>query len=314
MSHINDLKYEALIASGFTGHISEMMLQWAQSYGATANQTNDAILEALILAGATSENIPDAWFEVLGNLGHTGTINDMLNEFWSYGGGLLNGATFDGTNDYLSYGSDFTGLSDGTQIIIATRIRVAVDSVNQYIFDTVNGRVTISISSGNAIIIATKTSAGATLNILSSSSTVTANGYVNILSCIDTSIAGAADSYIYLDDSDVTTKLVTNTGIVDFTDPSFFVGTKADLSGKFNGDINFLYINMGEHLDFSVEANRRKFFNAQGVPILNPNGDGSEVTGTAPSVYLAGDYQQWHNNKSGNGGFTVTGALDRPLP
>lgn len=86
--HTTDNKYAALIAQGFSGNITEMMLQWAQAYGATDNQTNLAILQALQASGATSGDITDAWNEVLILYGYSGSRLDMKNQFWSDGGYL----------------------------------------------------------------------------------------------------------------------------------------------------------------------------------------------------------------------------------
>ncbi len=63
------------------------MLAWAKANGATADQLNDAILEALQVQGATAEQLNDAWFEVLLGQGYTGALNDMLWQFWCVNGG-----------------------------------------------------------------------------------------------------------------------------------------------------------------------------------------------------------------------------------
>ncbi len=89
MPQLNDCRYDALIAQGFTGHTNDMLLAWAQSNGATSNQLNDALLETLIINGATSEALNDAWYEALGLLGIMGARNDRELAFWCDSGGIF---------------------------------------------------------------------------------------------------------------------------------------------------------------------------------------------------------------------------------
>lgn len=89
MPAYSDCKFEALRALGHAGSVSDMLIQWAQSLGATANQTNDAVLEALLLNGASSPTLIDAWFEALRSSGYAGSRRDMETEFWCVGGGLF---------------------------------------------------------------------------------------------------------------------------------------------------------------------------------------------------------------------------------
>ena len=83
---IQDERFDALMAQGFFGTNDDMMLQWAKAAGATSNHINDAVLEALLLNGATTPNLSDAWVEYLNSIGLTGTRNDMELGFWEAGG------------------------------------------------------------------------------------------------------------------------------------------------------------------------------------------------------------------------------------
>lgn len=77
---LNDVKYLAL---GASGDINDSFLIWLQANGATSNELNTAQWEYLIAQGATSRELNSMWFEVTGNLGHTGALNDRLHSFWS---------------------------------------------------------------------------------------------------------------------------------------------------------------------------------------------------------------------------------------
>ena len=78
MSQLNDCKYNALRALGFTGHINDMELAWLKSVGATANQINDAWLE---VAGAGQYNDQVmAYMIAQGAVGEQ--FNDVQLSFW----------------------------------------------------------------------------------------------------------------------------------------------------------------------------------------------------------------------------------------
>jgi hypothetical protein len=69
----------------------------------------------LLSQGATATgNNNDMWFEVLGNLGYTGALNDRLHAFY------LDGYTFGGGGGNNLLLNDGTGilLNDGTNILL----------------------------------------------------------------------------------------------------------------------------------------------------------------------------------------------------
>ena len=235
----------------------------------------------------------------------------MMYQFWSDGGHpYVLGAAFDGTNDYLLRGTDLTGNVDSKLGIFATRIRLnGGDGTNQRLYSNSTGSVLLQRTAVNTISLVAKTSVGTTILNAASTNTVTADGDDhNIL--IGYNMAGAL--LIYVDDADVTNSAIHIDDVIDYTVPEHAIGGSVFGSALSNADINFLYCNWSETLDFSVEANRRKFFDSQGNPVLSPSGNGSEATGSQPLIYLAGDYTQWESNLGTGGGFTVTGALERP--
>lgn len=106
MATLNDAKFEALRALGFTGAISDMTLQWLQDNGATSGAISDAWHEALFATGLVTEpfHINDAWFAVLGTGGHIGSINDRELSFWeNYTGGPIGGLGYQSDNDGLNF-------------------------------------------------------------------------------------------------------------------------------------------------------------------------------------------------------------------
>lgn len=74
-----------------------------------------------------------------------------------------------------------------------------------------------------------------------------------------------------------------------------------------------MYLNASEYIDFSVEENRRKFFDVSGS-VVNLGVDGSTPTGSQPEIYLGNDYDTFHQNLGSGGDFTVSGGGLNPIP
>lgn len=94
MSQLNDCRHTALVGMFGTGHTNDLLIQWLQANGATSNSISDAWMEMLIGQGAV---VPfhrnDAWFDLLGDLGYEGSLNDRELEFWCAGGSIAPQAT-----------------------------------------------------------------------------------------------------------------------------------------------------------------------------------------------------------------------------
>lgn len=89
-----DLKFSALRAQGFLGAGLDMELQWLQDAGATSDNLRDAWREALDLQGYSAlPHIEDAWYAFLGDQGFTGSMRDREYLFW-LGSGAGDGGIF----------------------------------------------------------------------------------------------------------------------------------------------------------------------------------------------------------------------------
>lgn len=86
---------------------------------------------------------------------------------------------------------------------------------------------------------------------------------------------------------------------------------KSGFGNEFDGDMAEFWLSM-TRLDFSVEANRRKFYSATGKPV-DVGSDGSTPTGSAPEVYLSvrpGDAAaDFVTNRGSGNNFTQNGTL-----
>lgn len=104
-----------------------MLLQWLQANGATSNNLNDAWSEMLVSKGY-SPVINDGWYRLLDDLNYEGQLNDKEMAFWCTGGnlGLLvdinfsdypNGTLLSSIPDWVYYepspGPDVIEVQDG---------------------------------------------------------------------------------------------------------------------------------------------------------------------------------------------------------
>lgn len=86
MTTINDQKRNVLLFRGIVGTVSDQMLVYLQSVGATSDSLPDAWIEVLKAKGATGNTRQDLWFNYLRARGFTGAMVDMELQFWESGG------------------------------------------------------------------------------------------------------------------------------------------------------------------------------------------------------------------------------------
>lgn len=85
MTTLVDARFDALRTQLFTGATSDMLLQWLQANGATSDAVPDAWREMLVAKGQNPDR-NTGWFDLLGSLGYTGSLNDRELAFWEAGG------------------------------------------------------------------------------------------------------------------------------------------------------------------------------------------------------------------------------------
>lgn len=100
---------------------------------------------------------------------------------------------------------------------------------------------------------------------------------------------------------------------VDWSIPAMFVGAFIDNTEKFFGDLSDMYLNIETNVDLSDPTVVAKIISG-GKPV-DQGASGSNLTGSRPFLFLAGDATGYLANKGygvigDNGGvFTVTGSL-----
>lgn len=149
------------------------------------------------------------------------------------------------------------------------------------------------------------------LGAITSGAPLSAGTWMNLLISAQTDKAiGQKVMQIYINDALATytpTDISAGAFLLTFNGREFwFAGDPFDQYAE--GDAADIWIAPGQFIDFSVEANRRKFISANGKPV-DLGADGSTPTGTAPAVFFSGNASGFAINKGTGGDFTLTGSL-----
>lgn len=225
--------------------------------------------------------------------------------------------TFDGVNDYLVR-AGMAGQANADKLILAMYLKPSSMAALQYpmYFDhSVSGAryFEINFDATGHLMIAAYGAGAAVRFTVTTSAVFSANTSYRILASIDLSAGGTPHS-LYVNDALDGTSWSIAAGDILFGSPDQVrIGAYFDpmFGGihKYSGDAAELYLAPGRYLDFTVTANRRKFFDANGRPV-NKGNNGSIPTGSQPLIYLSGNKSNFHKNKGYGGDFTVIGALD----
>jgi hypothetical protein len=229
------------------------------------------------------------------------------------GGDLLtcDAALYDGTNDSVARGADWTNSADGKSGIISFWFLMTAgsDGEEMWPYDSTSNRMFIQRQTGNAFFVdGRNSSSSAILQMNSSAYPVDGNWHHFIASW---NLAGT-EGWLYVDGSEDQ-----QNGSPTFTDDNidhtvsdhFIGGTGGHMMNMAMAEF---YFNIDTYLDLSVAANIQKFRSAGGKPV-NLGTDGSTPTGVIPTGYFHLDDGETANNFATNagdgGGCTVTGAL-----
>lgn len=226
------------------------------------------------------------------------------------------GANFDGTNDYMKRGGGLTGAADsklcsfsvwlrkldtaiGGRIIVAqnTLNGGSADGQSRLVFSNTSGRVNLSFLNA----------AGSTILNFTASVDCAVGEWEHWCGCAD--MTDSALMKLFRNNIDVSGAITSYANdTIDWTKADWAVGAYADGTSKMFTDIAYLWFAPGVYIDFTVEANRRKFVTDTNAPVaLGANGE--LPTGSSPLVYLGNAFGSFQTNLGTGGDFTVTGAL-----
>ncbi len=225
------------------------------------------------------------------------------------GGYQASGADFDGTNDWMTRGSDLTGAVDGKKftVVLWYRIDGGDDATTTGFFITASRFKLEKHSSNNWRLFGRNSSASTILTAVGEDNAVVASATWGCLMASG-DLATPGSGRMYRNDiSDYSeTAFVDDT--LDYTVGDVGIGGQIDGTAKFNGCLAEIYVNLVTNIDFDVEANRRRFISPAGKPV-SLGADGSGPTGTAPIGYWKNPFDSFETNSGTGGNMSVTGEL-----
>lgn len=221
------------------------------------------------------------------------------------------GVAFDGSNDYLTRGSDFTGSADSKVGILSFWMKKGGgDGTLQRIFRNTGGYLEVFLNTSNKLSIGLYDAAvTAAFDVTTTTTTITADGlWHEILVSWD---AATATIQLYIDDvsTALTHTTASNNVNINYTQPEWAVGANTTGSDKINMSLADFYFNMVTSIDLSSATNRALFRDPSGRPTFL-GATGQLPTGTAPILFLSGAAATFATNLGGGGGMTTTGTLD----
>ena len=221
---------------------------------------------------------------------------------------VVDAVNFDGVNDWLERDGALTGNVDGQKGTLAFWLNMnGGDGAAKNILYADGGFLDCARATGGELHLKLFNSAATTLlDMLSTNTRVAADGWVCVLMSWD--LSAALKAHLFFNDVDETNMSVKIEGTVDYTRADYAFGARVAGALKLTGCLSQFYFNPEEYIDFTVEANRRKFVSAGGKPV-DMGADGSGPTGSVPLVFLSGATASWHTNKGDGGGMTENGAL-----
>jgi hypothetical protein len=217
---------------------------------------------------------------------------------------------FDGANDYLTRGDDYTGAADSKKWTLSFQIK-DISAAGNLIADR-DANYLVSISS-SSLTIQAKSSSTIRLQVIHPFA-FSSGVWNRIEFSVDLSDSNKRHLKINGNMQSPTWTSYTNT-TMDFTQADHYVGANR-ASGSpqdwLNAELAELWCGFGQYIDLSDPVNSYKFHTAAGKP-ANLGDDGSAPTGTAPTVYLSvrdGDTaSDFATNRGTGGGMTENGAL-----
>lgn len=215
--------------------------------------------------------------------------------------------TYDGSNDYLSLGSEPTGLSDTAIGLLSFWLKgAALASGQSYLLygGSIRFRAMFLSANDDLNIICSSTSGSLNLS-MQSSIAVLDGSWHHIIAAWDTATAG--NNKVYVDGVDRTSLSSRASSNIDYTFGSFQCGADSSGNNKLNADVSDVWFAHNQWLDLTSSTNREKFAK-NGRPV-NLGSDGSKPTGTAPIIYFKGPASNWGTNAGTGGNFTVNGTF-----
>lgn len=215
-----------------------------------------------------------------------------------------------GGSDYLLRGAGLTGQADSASGTFHCFFKTA--DGDGRILNTDGGRVVVGLNLGRIQIILQSSGGSQTLSYLGNTVGAHDDGLWHSLLASWNTGAGAGSKFLQVYADDVADGGSITDGSVSFnvdnSESNWGIGATTAGANTLVGDIAQVYYRIGSTIDFSVEANRRKFISADNRPV-DLGANGSLPTGTQPIIFLNNPAASFGTNKGSGGDFTVTGTL-----
>ena len=215
---------------------------------------------------------------------------------------------FDGTNDWLTRTSDFSGNADGNSFTFSCWCFKAVDGVSLRVFTNGESSGTDSgllVYAGNDdfAFYARDDTDTTILGAHAYSNILKVDVWTNVLISID--LSSASNRYIYFNDVDVTSSFTFGTYTdddINFTTTTQSIAKAGGISTQlWQGRLSSLFLDY-TYRDLSVTGNRRLFITADGQPAANQ-------ASLSPIMFMPLDDTNAIGKNLGTGGdFTVNGS------
>ncbi len=218
-----------------------------------------------------------------------------------------NAARFDGSNDALTKASDYTAIADSKQWTASLWYKPGTTATNMQLIHGVGAAYRITHEADDEIRFSAENAAGSTIFSEDTNTLFTnTSKWYHLLMSGDLAVP---ISHVYVDDADDEKTGGTNTDdTMNFTAGAHGVGSTSGAAGKLNGSLSEVWIDFGNYLDLTVEANRRKFITS-GLKAVDLGSDGSKPTLSAPILYLSNPFGTFEQNNGTGGDLSVTGEL-----
>ena len=229
---------------------------------------------------------------------------------------LVDGANFDGTNDYMLRGAALTGAADSYTGAFFTNFKLGGITTFRYLWfaDASTSQCLFNNANKIRITLYDITAAKALIYTSTSTYTDTASWHSLKVSWNTNAGAGAKTISVFIDDvqdtgsvSDVDTAFQ-----VGWTGTNFGIGAALDGSSKQNADLAQFWLTHSGSVDMTNSATRA-LFTSTAIKPVNLGADGSTPTGTAPIIYFHLDDGEaaanFATNRGSGGNFTITGTL-----
>lgn len=224
----------------------------------------------------------------------------------------VRGAYFDGST-YITRGANLTGLAASKMATFVMWLRPddptpgAIDRV----FSSNAAGINFNIETDGDGNVADQ---GGSILSATTTTELSAAAWTCVLCSFD--LSDTAKRHLYYGDVSTapTWSTYVNTEIPFQNATNWSVGGTTAGAALYSGGVAEFWLKTGVYIDFSVEANRRKFITASGDPqILGANGS-APLSGTLPDVYLSIPYYSaataFLTNRGSGGNYTVAaGAL-----